>query len=94
MERKRGFSFCGQIAQRKGKSIEKRALCVYFDTYENRIFVPTRRGDQPSRRGDQPSRRGNQPSRRGDPPSRRGKAIVKKREGDRQEEAAPSTRRG
>jgi hypothetical protein len=51
MERKRGFSFCGQIAQRKGKSIEKRALCVYFDTYENRIFVPTRRGDQPSRRG-------------------------------------------
>ena len=39
MERKRGFSFCDQIAQKMGKSIEKRVFYVPFDTSKGRILT-------------------------------------------------------
>ena len=88
-----------KLATLKGrkKMKEKRQTCLSIVYYHQLLAIHLqeegRRSTFKKRRSTFKKRQSTLKKREGDPPSRRGKAIVKKREGDRQEEAAPSTRR-
>ena len=85
------FRFVAKLLKGRGKA-SKRGLCVCILTlmrtefWADKFIYEGKEANVP--------KHSLLPSITGNPPSRRGKAIVKKREDDRQEEAAPSTRRG